>query len=72
MDLAAIAAGPQDSLGSTMRAGWSSGRTGPDRFRGLNVHATFQDRTNASVRCTGLGANVCSRRGGMGRYLLAF
>ena len=30
---AAGAGGPQDSFGSTIRAGWNSGQTGPDRSR---------------------------------------
>jgi hypothetical protein len=51
------AAGPFQRL----RAGWSSSlrRTKPEytAARGQHNHATFREQADASVRCTGLGAN---------------
>ncbi len=49
MDLAAAAAGPHDSFGSTMRARWSSGWTGPVLTLRLKDKAPIRERTDASI-----------------------
>ena len=57
--VAAAAAGSRATRKSLLRAGWSSWRT-PDVGRsdptasGLNDYATFRERDDTSVRCTGL------------------
>ena len=50
------AAGPSEGL----RAGWTSGRTKQEytTTSGRHDHATFLERADASVRCTGLGARL--------------
>ena len=52
---AAAAAGPHDSVGPTMWAGWSSWAAS-----GLHDHATFGSGPTQTVRRTGLGANLCA------------
>jgi hypothetical protein len=58
MDLAAAAAGARATRISLLWAGWSSWRTwaGATPRYGTDDQATLRERTDASVRYTGLGA----------------